>query len=212
MQVEKLICLIQPGDSWMDRRKMLKVLHEKVAACKKCPELAESRTQTVMDSGNPSAEICFVAEAPGRNEDVEGEVLVGKAGRLLTNIIKAAGWDRQTQTYLMNILKCRPPQNRTPTVEECQNCLPFFKLQLRIVNPKYIICLGNVAAQNLLNREDNISSLRGQLYDYEDDPVKAKVLCTYHPSFALRQGDSAKEQIWDDMQILLDYMEKNSKL
>lgn len=195
----------------MNKREMLKLLHEKVAACQKCPELVANRTQTVMDSGNPNASICFVAEAPGRNEDVEGEVLVGRAGRLLTNIIKACGWDRATQTYLCNITKCRPPQNRTPTAQECFNCLPFFKLQLRIVNPKYIVCLGNVAAQNVLGRDDNISSLRGQLYDYEDGPLKAKVLCTYHPSFLLR-NENAKEDVWEDLQLLLSYIEENQNV
>lgn len=193
----------------MNKREMLTLLHEKVAHCKKCPELVESRTQTVLDSGNPNAKLCFVAEAPGRNEDVEGEVLVGKAGRLLTNIISACGMNRSTDAYLCNIIKCRPPQNRTPNEQECKNCLPFFKLQVHIIDPKYIVCLGNIAAQNLLGRDENISNLRGRLFDYEDAHVKAKVLCTYHPSFLLR-NEFAKEDVWEDFQLLLNYMQENN--
>lgn len=192
----------------MLKQTALAMLHEKIASCKKCPELAESRTQTVMDSGNPDAKICFVAEAPGRNEDVEGEVLVGKAGRLLTNILSACGLVRKTDAYLCNIIKCRPPQNRKPDEIECKNCLPFFKLQVRIINPKFIVCLGNIAAQSLLGRDDPISSLRGRLFDYHDAPVDAKVLCTYHPSFLLR-NEFAKEDVWEDMQLLLNYMEES---
>ncbi len=205
----------------MTKIDMLKMLKAKVSTCQKCPELAASRTQTVFDniiyddkdsqlvkSGNPNAQICFVAEAPGRNEDIEGEVLVGKAGRLLSNIVKACGWDRKQDTYLCNIIKCRPPQNRTPNETECANCLPFFKLQIRIIDPKYIICLGNIAAQNLLGTTDTITNLRGRLYDYEDGPVKAKVLPTYHPSYLLR-NELAKEDVWEDLELLLSYIKGN---
>jgi len=191
----------------MNKIELLNILNEKVCQCTKCPELVENRTQTVLHSGNPNAKILFLAEAPGRDEDEQGEVLVGRAGKLFTNIIKACGWTRE-DVYCCNILKCRPPHNRTPTSQEAQNCEPFLKLQIRIVNPKYIVCLGSVAAQNLLKTEERITHLRGRWFQYVDRSVNAKVLCSYHPSYLLR-NQSAKEDVWEDLQLLIKEINNN---
>lgn len=155
-------------------------------------------------SGSPNAKVMFLGEAPGQNEDETGLPFVGKAGELLTNIILAAGWTRD-EVYIANICKCRPPQNRTPRPSEAANCRPFLDLQIKVVNPAYIVCLGNVAAQNLLGVETPISSLRGQLYEYNG----RKVLCTYHPSFLLRKQE-AKKDVWEDLQLLIRSMKGES--
>ena len=187
------------GNLIMNHKEMLVLLNEKICKCEKCPELVANRTQTVLDSGNPDAKILMLAEAPGEDEDKQGEVLIGRAGQLLTNIIKACGWDRTKDIYLCNILKCRPPSNRKPTLEEASNCDPFLKLQLKIVNPKIIICLGATAANNLLKTDTSIGQLRGRWFKYEN----ADVICTYHPSYALRQS-SAKMNIYDDFQLVIE--------
>lgn len=178
----------------MDKRKMLTLLGEKVEECKKCPDLAENRIRTVLHSGNPYGKVTLVAEAPGENEVKQGEVLVGRSGKLLNNIMTTVGWTRENDVYLCNILRCRPPNNRKPTDEECLNCEPFLELQLDIVNPKFIVCLGTVAAQNLLKTRSTISSLRGKVHQYKD----AKVICSFHPSYALRNPD-AKMDIYEDL-------------
>lgn len=185
----------------MNRREMLTLLNDTVCKCEKCPELASTRTQTVLDSGNPDAKVLMLAEAPGEDEDKQGEVLVGRAGQLLTNIIKACGWDRTKDVYLCNILKCRPPKNRRPTEVESSNCEGFLKLQLKIVNPKIIVCLGATAANNLLKIDSPIGQLRGRWFKYEEGVVNADVICTYHPSYLLR-NPSAKQDVWEDMQTL----------
>jgi len=176
---------------------MLQMLSDKISECTRCQELAETRTQTVFGEGNPNAKIFFLGEAPGADEDKQGKPFVGRAGKLLDEIIKACGWTRE-DVYIGNILKCRPPGNRNPTKEESDNCESFLKLQLRIINPKYIVCLGTTAAQNLLHTDERISRMRGKWRYYGD----IKVLCTYHPSFLLR-NPKAKKDVWDDLQILI---------
>lgn len=182
---------------------MLSLLDEEVCKCTKCPELVTNRTQTVLDSGNPESRILFVGEAPGQSEDEKGEVFIGKAGELLTNIITACGLDRDQDTYLINPVKCRPPNNRKPSKIELSNCAPFFKLQIKIANPKFIVCLGAVAAKAILDVEESVGMLRGRWFKYEDGIVNAEVLVTYHPSFLLR-NPTAKKDVAEDMQLLLE--------
>ena len=187
----------------MDKCEMLKLLSDKVAICTKCKELSESRTQTVFGDGNPNTKIMFLAEAPGQVEDETGHVLVGPAGKMFTNILTACGINRE-DVYLCNILKCRPPGNRTPYPAEANNCRPFLDLQIKVINPQIIVCLGAVAAQNLLQTTTKISQLRGQCYDYEAGNVKIKVVCTFHPSYVLRNNnDETKRKVWDDMQLVI---------
>jgi uracil-DNA glycosylase family 4 len=144
----------------MEKRRMLELLAEKVSGCTKCQELTYCRRQTVFGEGSPDARIVFIGEAPGETEDETGRPFVGKAGQLLTNIITAMGF-RRDDVFIMNIIKCRPPNNRTPEPQEASNCRPYLDLQLKIINPDYIVCLGNVAAQNLLGIDTPITYLPG---------------------------------------------------
>jgi len=184
----------------LTKSQKLSLLDEKVKSCTKCKDLVESRTQTVFGDGNPEADVLILSEAPGKDEDEQGIPFVGRAGKLLDNIIEACGWKRE-DVYICNILKCRPPGNRNPNEDEAENCRAFLDLQIKIVNPKYIVCLGAVAAQNLLNIESPIGRMRGQWHTYNT----AKVLCTYHPAYLLR-NPAAKKSVWEDLQILLKEM------
>lgn len=171
-------------------------LATQVAACTRCQELAETRTQTVFGVGNPEAEIMFIGEAPGADEDRQGEPFVGRAGQLLNKIIEAMQLTRE-EIYICNILRCRPPGNRNPSPVEAGNCREYLEGQIETIAPKYIVCWGTCAAQNLLDTKTTIGKLRGQFFDYRG----AKVVCTYHPSYLLR-NPSAKKQVWEDMQFL----------
>lgn len=182
----------------MNKLEMLQALAVKVAECQKCPKLVEGRTQTVFGDGNPDSKILLIGEGPGKNEDEQGVPFVGRAGELLNSILSACGFSRN-DVYICNIVKCRPPSNRNPETEEAKNCRPYLDLQLKVIRPRYIICLGAVAAQNLLGVDTPIGKLRGRWYEYND----AKVLCTYHPAYALRYSN-AKKWIWQDLQPLLN--------
>ena len=175
----------------------LAVLNEKVKGCTRCAELASTRTQTVFGVGNPAARILFIGEAPGADEDAQGEPFVGKAGQLLNQIIVASRLKRE-DLYICNVLKCRPPGNRPPAEDECANCREYLLGQLAAVDPEYIVCWGAVAAQNLLATKLAIGKLRGKFSQYG----RAKVLCTYHPSYLLR-NPPAKKDVWEDMQFLM---------
>ncbi len=178
----------------------LEAIRSEVAACMACRELAQTRTQTVFGVGNPHARLCFLGEAPGADEDAQGEPFVGRAGQLLTKIIEACTLSR-ADVYILNILKCRPPGNRNPLPEEAANCRGFLDRQLALIQPEFLCCLGSVAAQNLLDTVVPISRLRGRLHDYHGIPV----LCTYHPAYLLR-NPAAKKDVWDDMKILMHHM------
>lgn len=171
-----------------------------VANCVRCPQLAQTRTQTVFGVGNPQARVMFIGEAPGADEDRVGEPFVGKAGQLLTKIIEACGWTR-SEVYICNILRCRPPENRTPTEQEAANCREYLDGQIAIVDPEYIVCWGSCAAQNLLGMKEPIGRMRQRFYQHG----RAKVLCTYHPSYLLR-NPAAKKPVWEDMKFLLAEM------
>ncbi|MFO1019760.1 MAG: uracil-DNA glycosylase [Planctomycetales bacterium] len=162
--------------------------------------MARTRTQTVFGVGNPEARLVFIGEAPGADEDKQGEPFVGRAGQLLTKIIVAMNMRRE-DLYICNILRCRPPNNRAPSPEEAANCREYLDAQLAIVQPEFIVCWGSIAAQNLLGVTDSISKLRSRFFTYKN----FRVLCTYHPSYLLR-NPSAKKPVWEDMQLLLKEM------
>ncbi len=183
-----------------ERMPALEIVRGEVAACTRCRELAETRTQTVFGVGNPQARLCFLGEAPGADEDRQGEPFVGKAGQLLTKIIEACTLRRE-DVYILNVLKCRPPGNRNPLPDETANCRGFLDRQLEIIRPEFICCLGAVAAQNLLGTDKSIGRLRGRMHEY----LGAKVLCTYHPAYLLRNPE-AKKDVWQDMQLLMREM------
>ena len=178
----------------------LEILQQEVTSCTRCAELAGTRTQTVFGVGNPGARLCFVGEAPGADEDRLGEPFVGRAGKLLDKIITACGMARD-DVYILNVLKCRPPNNRNPLPEEAHNCRKFLNRQLELINPEYLCCLGAVAAQNLLETTVSIGRLRGKVHNYRG----IKVVCTYHPAYLLR-NPAAKKPTWEDMQMLLREM------
>jgi len=184
-----------------ERTAALAAVAREVAACTRCPELARTRTQTVFGVGNPHARLVFCGEAPGEDEDRQGEPFVGRAGQLLNKIIAACTMRRQ-DVYILNILRCRPPGNRTPLPVEAANCREYLDRQLAIIQPEFICCLGAVAAQNLLETTAAIGKLRGRFHDYKG----AKVLCTYHPAYLLR-NPAAKRPTWEDMQLLMAEME-----
>lgn len=183
-----------------DRNGALCALAAAVAKCTRCDELARTRTQTVFGVGNPQARVMFIGEAPGADEDKQGEPFVGRAGQLLNRIIVACGWQRE-DIYICNILRCRPPGNRTPSPAEADNCREYLDGQIEIIRPEYIVCWGSCAAQNLLKMTDPIGRMRQRWYSYG----AARVLCTYHPSYLLR-NPAAKRPVWDDMLMLLDAM------
>ena len=167
----------------------------RVAQCTRCSELASTRTQTVFGVGNPEAQIMFIGEAPGADEDEQGEPFVGASGQLLNDIIKACKLTRE-EIYICNVLRCRPPGNRTPAPDEAANCREYLDAQIATVNPEYIVCWGSVAAQNLLGSKLAIGKLRGSWHDYKG----IKVLCTYHPAY-LKRYPTAKKDVWEDMKF-----------
>lgn len=187
-------------DSPEGRLHELTVLAGRVAGCERCPQLFSTRSQTVFGVGPVDPEVCFVGEAPGADEDATGQPFVGKAGQLLNKIIAACGFKRE-DVYICNTIKCRPPNNRTPFPEERHNCREYFDRQLALVRPKYIVCLGATAAQNVLGTQLGIMKLRGKLHKYQDIPV----VCTFHPA-ALLRNEAWKKDCWEDMKLLLRTM------
>ena len=168
--------------------------------CQRCQELAGARTQTVFGVGNPNARLCFMGEAPGADEDAQGEPFVGRAGQLLNKIIEACTL-RRSDVYILNTLKCRPPGNRNPLPSEVTNCREYLDRQLDVIQPEFICCLGSVAAQALLATDSSIGKMRKRFFDYRG----CRVLCTYHPAYLLR-NPAAKKEVWDDMQLLMAEM------
>lgn len=194
-------CTPVAGGDTDDRAAALAAVARDVAACTRCPELARNRTQTVFGVGNPYARLAFLGEAPGFDEDRQGEPFVGRAGKLLTNMIESGMKLMRKDVYILNVLRCRPPNNRNPSPTEAANCRPHLDRQLSIVQPEFICCLGAVAAQNLLETTASIGKLRGHFYNYQD----IKVICTYHPAYLLR-NPAAKRPAWEDLQLLMAEM------
>lgn len=192
-----------------DQELRLMALREKVLVCIKCAHLAEFRHSVVFGVGNPSAELMFVGEAPGADEDMRGEPFVGKAGELLTRIIETMGFTRNA-VYIANVLKCRPDMpkgssgNRPPTPEEMQTCLPYLRAQIEIIQPKVMVALGGIAMRGLFGTSEPMKSLRGRWHSFGDIPVMA----TFHPSYLLRnQAQSEKRKVWEDMLLVLERLQ-----
>ncbi|MCL2004675.1 MAG: uracil-DNA glycosylase [Planctomycetaceae bacterium] len=191
-----------PGIVLSGKAGELQRLAREVAQCTLCKDLATSRTQTVFGSGNPDSPLVFIGEAPGMDEDKHGKPFVGRAGQLLTDIIEKGMKMRREDVYICNVLRCRPPGNRNPLPDEAAHCRPFLDRTLDIIGPKFICCLGAIAAKNLLASEKTIGALRGQVWDYHG----IRVVCTYHPAYLLR-NPAAKKDTWDDIRLLLREME-----
>jgi uracil-DNA glycosylase family 4 len=184
-----------------ERPAQLAALAAEVADCQRCPQLAATRTRTVFGTGSPTARLFFVGEAPGADEDRTGQPFVGRAGQLLTDMItKGMGLTRD-EVYIANILKSRPPENRTPLPDEVGHCLPYLERQIAIIRPEFLCLLGATAAQALLETALSVGRLRGRWHRYRGIPT----LVTYHPSYLLR-NPPAKKDAWEDLQILMQAM------
>jgi len=187
----------------------LRIIREDLGDCTRCRLHKQGRNQIVFGVGNPNADLMFIGEAPGADEDQQGEPFVGRAGQLLTNMIKAMGLERE-QVYIANIIKCRPPNNRTPERDECETCSPFLMRQVATIKPKVIVALGAVAAKTLLAINDSMSNLRGRWYEFKPTGVRSndpnwsgvKLAVTYHPAFLLRDPRQKKEA-WKDLQMVM---------
>jgi len=189
-----------PGDERAKGRR-LRELRAAVGDCRRCA-LAAGRRQIVFGAGDPCAELMFVGEGPGREEDLRGSPFVGPAGELLTRIIAAMGFRRE-EVYIANIVKCRPPGNREPRPEEIGACIGFLRSQIEIVSPRVIVALGRVAAQSLLGNGDPLSTLRGRFHEPGGPPV----MVTYHPAYLLR-NPGAKKTVWQDVQQVMRMLGK----
>ena len=186
---------------FVERTDRLRVICADVARCARCAELASSRTQTVFGSGNPTSELVFVGEGPGADEDAQGLPFVGRSGKLLTDMIEKGMGIPRDSVFICNVVRCRPPQNRNPHPDEAAACRPFLDATLDVVRPKFICCLGSIAAKNLLDVDVPIGRLRGKVHDYRG----MKVICTYHPAYLLR-NPPAKKDAWADLQLLMREM------
>ena len=198
-----------------NRPAALKAIREDLGECTRCKLHAQGRKQIVFGVGNPQADLMFVGEGPGADEDEQGEPFVGRAGQLLNNMIAAMGLQRE-EVYIANVVKCRPPGNRTPERDECDTCSPFLMRQVAVIRPKFIVALGAVAAKNLLGVNDSMANLRGRFYDFmphlpKDSPERdpswegAQLAVTYHPAYLLRDPRQKKEA-WKDLQMVMAAM------
>jgi uracil-DNA glycosylase len=181
-------------EDWQDA-KSLDELELKINKCTKCP-LHVSRNKFVFGKGNPNAAVMVIGEGPGAEEDKQGEPFVGRAGKLLTDILKAINFSRE-EVYIANVVKSRPPGNRTPSAEEMDACLPYLRKQIELIKPKLILCLGLTAAQGILKKKDSLTNMRGKIFEFEG----AKVIVTYHPA-ALLRNPNWKRGCWEDVQHL----------
>jgi DNA polymerase len=197
MMLFELPAAAQPAtvhEAWMDAEG-LEGFNGQISGCLKCG-LGHTRTKFVFGVGNPHATLMFVGEAPGADEDAQGEPFVGRAGQLLNKILAAINMNRE-DVYICNILKCRPPNNRTPLPEEVELCIPYLKKQIALIKPKLIVCLGLTAAQNILQINDSLTKLRGRTLQFEGTPLRV----TYHPA-ALLRNPNWKQPTWEDFQAI----------
>jgi uracil-DNA glycosylase len=200
---------LKPEQSVSDPVRALKIIREDLGDCKRCILHKQGRKQIVFGVGNPSAELMFVGEGPGADEDEQGEPFVGRSGQLLTNMIKAMGITRES-VYIANIVKCRPPGNRQPERDECETCSPFLMRQIAAVKPKIIVALGATAAKTLLAMNSSMLQLRGRFYDFKPAGLRSndpnwdgcKLAVTYHPAFLLRDPRQ-KGEAWKDLQMVM---------
>ncbi len=203
------VITLKPEQSVSDPVRALKIIREDLGDCTRCVLHKQGRKQIVFGVGNPKAELMFVGEGPGADEDAQGEPFVGRAGQLLNNMIKAMGIERR-QVYIANIVKCRPPGNRTPEREECATCSPFLMRQIAVIKPKVIVALGAVAAKTLLAMSASMMQLRGRFYEFRPAGVRSndrnwdgcKLAVTYHPAFLLRDPRQ-KGEAWKDLQMVM---------
>ncbi|NVN99343.1 MAG: uracil-DNA glycosylase [Geobacteraceae bacterium] len=177
----------------------LEDIRNELGDCRRC-QLCETRQNIVFGVGSDSAKVLFVGEAPGRDEDLQGEPFVGEAGQLLTKMIKAMGYER-SEVYICNVIKCRPPENRNPLPAEIDNCSPFMQRQIKSIAPKAIVALGTFSSQTLLGSKEPISKLRGHFHDYHGIPL----MPTFHPAFLLRSPEK-KREVWSDLQQVMKLM------
>ncbi len=184
-------------DSALEPAQRLAAMEEMVTRCTLCDQLVANRTKTVFGDGPADAELVFVGEAPGADEDVQGVPFVGRAGKLLDKIIAAMGMDR-SEVYICNVLKCRPPGNRNPLPGEAASCWPFLREQMEVIKPKLIVTLGAPATKRLMGTEESIGRMRGAVHDYFGTPLVA----TYHPAYLLR-SPREKAKVWEDMKMAL---------
>ena len=199
----------KPEQKVSDPVKALKIIREDLGDCTRCVLHKQGRKQIVFGVGNPKAELMFVGEGPGADEDEQGEPFVGRAGQLLNNMIKAMGITRE-DVYIANIVKCRPPGNRTPEREECETCSPFLMRQIAVIRPKVVVALGAVASKTLLAMNASMAQLRGRFYDFKPAGVRSndpnwdgcKLAVTYHPAFLLRDPRQ-KGEAWKDLQMVM---------
>jgi DNA polymerase len=199
----------KPEQGVSDPVKALQLIREDLGDCTRCPLHKQGRKQIVFGVGDPATELMFVGEGPGADEDEQGEPFVGRAGQLLNNMIRAMGIRRE-QVYIANIVKCRPPGNRTPEREECETCSPFLMRQIVAVKPKVIVALGATAAKTLLAMSSSMAQLRGRFYDFKPAGVRSndpswdgcKLAVTYHPAFLLRDPRQ-KGEAWKDLQMVM---------
>ena len=200
IEKEELFEISDPARIWRfiaDPAQGLRAIREDIGDCTRCRLAKQGRKQIVFGVGNPRAELMFIGEAPGADEDQQGEPFVGRAGQLLNNMIKAMGLRRE-DIYIANIIKCRPPGNRTPERDECETCSPFLMRQIATIKPKALVALGAVAAKTLLAINAPMSELRGKWYDFRG----TKLAVTYHPAFLLRDPRQKKEA-WKDLQMVM---------
>ena len=188
------VARLEPVRVFASQADILNALRTEIGPdCTRCKLHTLGRRQVVFGVGNPNADLMFVGEAPGADEDIQGEPFVGRAGQLLTKIIEAIGMTR-ADVYIANVIKCRPPQNRNPEPDEVEQCEPFLFRQIETIKPKVIVALGKFAAQSLLKTTEPITRLRGREYKYRN----AILMPTFHPAFLLR-NPSSKREVWEDM-------------
>ena len=180
---------------------LTKYNHE-IMKCTKC-QLGVTRNKFVFGTGNSNACLMFIGEAPGRDEDLQGKPFIGKAGQLLTLMLKAIGFERE-DVFIANVLKCRPPNNRDPLPEEVEKCEPYLLHQISIINPKLIVALGRFAASSLLRTKEALGNLREKIHSYNNVPL----IVTYHPA-ALLRNSQLKKQSWKDLKSILEYLKNN---
>jgi uracil-DNA glycosylase family 4 len=202
----------RPEHAVNDPAAALKLIREDLGDCTRCKLHKQGRKQIVFGVGNPRADLMFVGEGPGADEDTQGEPFVGRAGQLLNNMIKAMGIRRE-DVYIANVVKCRPPGNRTPERDECETCSPFLMRQIAVVKPKVVVALGAVASKSLLAMNASMSELRGRFYDFmpagarSSDPSwpGTKLAVTYHPAYLLRDPRQ-KGEAWKDLQMVMKFL------
>ena len=188
------------GGIVQDPATALRLIRQDLGECTRCRLHAQGRKQIVFGVGNPQADLMFIGEGPGADEDQQGEPFVGRAGQLLNKMIEAMGLQRQ-QVYIANVVKCRPPGNRTPERDECDTCSPFLFRQIDVIKPRAIVALGAVAAKTLLGINDTMANMRGQWFDYRG----TKLRVTFHPAYLLRDPRQ-KGEAWKDLQEVMKYL------